>query len=355
MRLCFVSHSTSHFTKPYVDYFTSLGYEVHLVSLFREDVSNAINHHPLATFSRTLLPTLTYLRALEPVRRAVRSISPTIVHAHYLTSNGVLAAFAGCRPLVVSIHGSDLHGMRHPIRRAAARFALNHADLVNPVSQHMQSSLLSLGVDPRKLLPLSQGVETNLLRIDRSGRHDGPPRLLCTRRLEARYNCITIIRALSLLRARGIAYRATFAADGPDEASLRKEVSRRGLDDLVTFLGGYRQEALAGLLAAADIYVSAKPEDGASVSLLEAMASGLFPVVADIPGNREWLTGEGDGLLFHPYDSSALASCLEAAISNDALRRQAAQINLVRVRGQGDRATNLARLADAYRKLTRVA
>src|SRR5918996_1593451 len=111
MRICFVSHATSHFTTPYIDYFSDLGHDVHLVSLFPTQVANAVNHHPLPTFSGPGLRTLSYLRALLPVRRAVRSIAPCLVHAHYLTSNGVLAAFAGCRPLILSARGSDLHQM----------------------------------------------------------------------------------------------------------------------------------------------------------------------------------------------------------------------------------------------------
>src|SRR5919106_1139381 len=274
MRICFVSHATSHFTTPYVDYFSDLGHEVHLVSLFRTDVPKAVNHHPLRVFSRPGVRTLTYLRALLPVRRAVRSIAPGLVHAHYLTSNGVLAAFAGCRPLILSAHGSDLHQMSNPLRRAAVAYALRRADLVNPVSLHMRNVLSSLGVPPAKMLTLSQGVDSSRFIADRSERPEGPMRLVCTRRLEARYNCISIVRALWILKDGGTSFHFTFAAGGPQEGSLKREVAERGLCPDVTFLGGYRQDELPSLLAQADVYVSAKPTDGASVSLLEAMASG---------------------------------------------------------------------------------
>src|SRR5919106_1933373 len=259
MRICFVSHATSHFTTPYVDYFSDLGHEVHLVSLFRTDVPKAVNHHPLRMFSRPGVRTLTYLRALLPVRRAVRSIAPGLVHAHYLTSNGVLAAFAGCRPLILSAHGSDLHQMSNPLRRAAVAYALRRADLVNPVSLHMRNVLSSLGVAPARLLTLSQGVDTTRFVVDRSRRREGPAQVLCTRRLEAPYNCIAIVQALSILKERRVACHVTFAGTGPQEARLKREVSQRGLGADVTFLGGYRQDELPSLLARADIYVSAKP------------------------------------------------------------------------------------------------
>lgn len=47
---------------------------------------------------------------------------------------------------------------------------------------------------------------------------------------------------------------------------------------------------MGNLLNQGDILVSTSSEDGTSVSLLEAMGSGAFPIVMDIPSNREWIT-----------------------------------------------------------------
>ena len=351
MRICFVSHSTSHFTIPYVDYFAKQGHEVHVVSLFPGDVPNAVNHHPLPRFSEPGLRTLTYSRAIRPVRKMLRFIDPCIVHAHYLTSNGLVAALAGCRPLIVSARGSDLHRMWNPLRRAAVSYAVRHADLVNPVSHHQHELLLALGAPASKVLTLSQGVESDQFMHDRS-RHDaGPVRLLCTRRLEATYNCVAILRALSILKDQGVAFHCTFAAGGPQEPHLKREASALGVVGHVTFLGGYCQDELPRLLEDADVYVSAKPTDGASVSLLEAMASGVFPVVTDIPGNREWLTGKGDSLLFRRGNVRELAAGLRIAIENAHLRYDAVDVNRRRVQLYGERRKNLARLAVVYEEL----
>ena len=51
------------------------------------------------------------------------------VHAHFLTSNGMVATASGFHPLVVSARGSDVHNsVRHPARRALIRFVLQRAD-----------------------------------------------------------------------------------------------------------------------------------------------------------------------------------------------------------------------------------
>ncbi len=295
MRICYVSHSNSHFTKPYVDFFLRRGHEVHLVSLFEADLPGAIHHHPLPGPIDPVRSKLIYLRALLRVRAIVRSLEPCIVHAHYASSNGVLAAFAGVHPLVISVHGTDLGGAVGRARRALLKYALGRADLINPVSGSFDT--------------------------------------------------------LSRLREREVPFRFTFAATGPEERSLEREVLARGLSGQVTFLGGYNQDALPALLAQADVYISAARSDGASISLLEAMASGVFPVVSDVPGNRDWLSGQGDGLLFRPGDPDDLAACLEAACADEALRRSAAERNLASVRLRGERRTNLGRLEGVYARL----
>ena len=67
---------------------------------------------------------------------------------------------------------------------------------------------------------------------DRS-RHDvGLVRLLCTRRLEATYDCVVILRALSILKDNGVAFHCTFAAGGPQESHLNDRRPRSVLSDM---------------------------------------------------------------------------------------------------------------------------
>jgi glycosyltransferase involved in cell wall biosynthesis len=54
---------------------------------------------------------------------------------------------------------------------------------------------------------------------------------------------------------------------------------------------------MGDLLNQEDILVSTSSYDGTSVSLLEAMGSGAFPIVMDIPSNREWITPSLKGFL----------------------------------------------------------
>jgi glycosyltransferase involved in cell wall biosynthesis len=160
-----------------------------------------------------------------------------------------------------------------------------------------------------------------------------------------------IVRALIELARGGVDFEFTFAADGSETSTLTQMVRSAGLDEKFRFLLGYDNEDLPVMLADADIYVSASLWDGTSPALLEAMASGAFPVVSDITSNREWLTGSGDSLFFDPCREDALLQCLKTAIDDVALRRDAVTLLRQRVMAEGDRQANMAKLAEYYELL----
>lgn len=352
MRICYISHAGSHFSAPYIEYFAGQGHDVHLISLQEGDVPNAVVHHPLRRPIDPMKSGPVYLFAHRAVRRVLRAVRPDIVHAHYLTSNGFMAARCGIHPLVVSGRGSDVNdSMGHPIRRRLITYAMRKADLVNVVSLELEKKVLDLGIAAAKVLRLTQGVDAPRFMVDRTQRRPGPPRLICTRKLEPVYQCDRIVCALAGIAARGMAFAFTFAAGGGQEASLRRQVSQAGLDEHVRFHGGFRQEELPALLAEADVYVSASLRDGTSPALLEAMASGAFPVVSDIPANWEWLSGDGDGLYFDPKDELQLVEALVTAMADERLRSEAVALNRRTVQERADRETNMRVLADHYERL----
>jgi len=352
MRICYIVQSRNHFASTFVDYFARRGHEIHLISFTPEPLSNAVNHHPLAHDGQSAGKVLAYVGAIPAVRRMVRRIAPDLVHAHFLTSNGLVAAMTGFHPLVVSAHGSDVHrSMARPLRRKLIQFVMRRADLVHTVSRDLAINVASLGVPTEKTVALSQGVEVARFAEPRARRTDGLVHIICTRTLQSPYQPHTIVEALHQLAGAGVSFRMTFAARGRDEEAVRRHVGERGLADRVDFLGGYDLEALPRLLAGADVYVSAALWDGTSLSLLEAMAAGAFPVVTDCPANREWLAERDAGLFFPAEDADTLAQRLATAVASPELRDAAAERNRRKVAEDGDRERNLGLLADYYERL----
>ena len=81
------------------------------------------------------------------------------------------------------------------------------------------------------------------------------------------------------------------------------------------------------------------------------MACGAFPVVSDIPANREWIEPGTNGLLFPPGDGSALAERLAAAWADPAARDAAAARNRRIVEERADFRTNMERIEARFASL----
>ena len=71
---------------------------------------------------------------------------------------------------------------------------------------------------------------------------------------------------------------------------MRRILEQGDVLDRVHFGGQVGYDNLPLYYGASDLYLSASHSDGSSVSLMEALASGLPVLVSDIPGNREWIS-----------------------------------------------------------------
>jgi glycosyltransferase involved in cell wall biosynthesis len=87
------------------------------------------------------------------------------------------------------------------------------------------------------------------------------------------------------------------------------------LRDRVHSLGPVLHQRVEQLMRAADIFVLASRRESTSFALIEALATGLTPVVTDIPSLR-FLTGNGTvGKLWPCGDGHALATALRSAVA----------------------------------------
>jgi glycosyltransferase involved in cell wall biosynthesis len=121
------------------------------------------------------------------------------------------------------------------------------------------------------------------------------------------------------------------------------------LRDRVHLLGRVPHARIETLMRAADLFVLGSHREGSSFSLIEALATGLTPVVTDIPSLRA-LTGNGAvGALWPRGDSRALADALRSTAASLGPRTRAA------VRAHFDEHLSSAaigrKLAAAYREV----
>lgn len=355
MRICFISLGTFNHIGPYLDYFRTAGHEVSFVSMSPGPDRGVPTYNVgLGGKYSESRGKWKYPISMVRARRLIKKLKPDIVHAHYVTSCGLTALVCGFHPTVVTAHGSDLTvGIKSRIWRPLLKRIFEFSDCVNTVSPNLRDMVKSLGISQDKIETLTLGIDTDKFSFSQRPRLEKPRvlRLICTRRLESVFDHHTIIDALVLLKEKQIKFEMTFAGDGSLLGELTQRVSDVGLDDSVKFAGKLDNDDLPQVLSRHDVYLSASLWDGASLSLLEAMATGLFPIVSDIKANSTWLEHNVDGLLHKVGDSEDLAKCIMRFCNHPQLAADAAGRNRRKVVESADRATNMRRLERIYEEL----
>jgi glycosyltransferase involved in cell wall biosynthesis len=291
---------------------------------------------------------------LAGLQQQLREARPDIVHGHYLSDYGFLAATGGVRPLVTTAWGSDVlrDTKESAITNGITRWVIHESALVTYNADVLGRACAGLGARKDQLLKVVLGVDSLFLDGPATPQAKRPPVIVSHRNLDRTiFNVDVIINAMpAVLRSVPDALLLV-GNSGRLEPGLRELAARLGLGAQVRFIGHAKdQRELAERLAGAAVYVAVPDSDGSSVTLLEAMASGSFPVVSDIPSNREWVAPDG-GLLVPPRDSSALAEALIQALEDPSRRQQAAERNRAFIAEHGAWDRNMARMERAYREL----
>ena len=218
--------------------------------------------------------------------------------------------------------GSDVL-LASGLQKHVSRVTLTAADAVVANGKFLATRTREL-VPTANLTALYMGVDVE--RFSFSERSAGSPTFVCTRGFLGVYDNATIVRAFGGLGDVPSDIAIDFLSTGPllaESIALADQLIPPSWRGRMVFSGGVSDSAIKDALQSASYYLSASLSDGASSSLLEAMACGLFPIISDIPANREWITHEKNGLLFPAGDDSALSACIGRAIVGEPWMAQA--------------------------------
>jgi len=297
------------------------------------------------------------------VRHLVKIIKPDIVDGHFITVYGFLAACSGFHPLVVSAWGSDMlvQPKINLISKFTAKYALKKADIIIclfPIDV-VERQITELGIDSNKIRPVLLGVDTSEFnpshcdeKIRRTLNIDKPqPVVISTRSLAPIYDVETLVEAIPLVLAEIPQAKFLIAGTGEQQDYLMELARTLGVSDNANFIGWVPRSELPKYLSSADVYVSSSLSDGTSNSLLEAMASGLAPIVTDIPANRPWVNDGKNGFLFPARDCKTLAAKVIYLLNNEEARKSFGDRSRELVQQKAEQYAEMKKLEGVYHEL----
>jgi len=301
----------------------------------------------------------TWLHLIPDFESVLDRIRPDLVHAGPVQSCGFMTALAGFRPFLVMSWGSDIlvDGDRDEMWRWITRYTIKHSDMLLcdcqavrlKVQQFVPYSYerivqLPWGID---LHQFSLGVDSLRLR-SRMGWENSFV-ILSTRSWEQIYGIDILLDAFRRAYAQNSGLRLMLLGDGSLAPRVQRFIADHGLTDVVYRPGMVSHEQLPGYFRAADLYLSCTYSDGTSISLLEAMATGLPVVVTDGPANWEWVLPGVNGWLAPVGDCEAFAQALlQASGMKQIERARISQQNRQVAEERANWGVNFAKLLAAY-------
>jgi glycosyltransferase involved in cell wall biosynthesis len=101
---------------------------------------------------------------------------------------------------------------------------------------------------------------------------------------EGRKGVLLVMKALAIVKQRGIPFHYIFAGSGPESRFLLKQRDAMGLTDEIDILPNLKREAYLEHLEKTHIYLLPSLRDNSPVALMEAMLARCVPIVADCNG-----------------------------------------------------------------------
>jgi glycosyltransferase involved in cell wall biosynthesis len=295
-------------------------------------------------FSRSRLE-----RAVVLAHRIVRLGSPPL-YVHFAHRPATIARFAarlaGVR-YALSAHAKDI--WLTPDRELAGK--VRDAEIVLTCTQAGHDRLLRLAGGRTPVRLAYHGVD--LSRPLRGHREHDVPVVLSVGRLVEKKGHATLLRAVALLRERGVGLRLRIVGDGPLWPVLQRLTHELALGDTVSFLGPLTAAEVrveydnADIFALACIELENGDRDGIPNVILEAMAHGLAVVSTTGSGVAEAVVDGRSGLLAAPGDPHAFAAALTRVLHHRTLREQLGRAARWRVESTFDSRANLPVVLDA--------
>ncbi len=272
-----------------------------------------------------------------------------IIHAHWILPQGIIAIIAKFifrKPVVVTVHGSDIFGLRS--LDYVKKFVLKHCnvctvnskstfDAVKELYPKTNISLIPMGVDFQMFNREKRDENWRKKFGNKAQIILGVGRLIKWKGFEY------LIRAFYHVLGKFPDAKLVIVGSGPEEGDLREIANELDIEinkDLF-FLGNVEHSNLSHIYATSDLFVSPSITDsrtgekeGQGLVILEALASGLPVVASKNGGIVDMIDGRSTGLLFNERDYEDLSKKIIYILSNDEIGKRLSENGLKFVRNK---------------------
>ena len=312
------------------------------------------------------------------LRKVIREIKPDLIHAGPIQNCAFLVALSGFRSLLTMSWGYDLvmDADKSVLMRLVTSYTLKRSAFFTSDANVTRDNAVSFGMELEKTVIFPWGTEiehfvprkeeSGALRLSKGGKKEAKPAsqkskvesrksvtLFCSRTWESIYGVDVLAKAFVKVASVNPDVNLILLGGGSQGGHIRQILMKGGVMERVHFGGQVGQRDLPRWYHMADVYISPSHVDGTSVTLLEALASGLPCLVSNIAGNKEWIEDGVNGWLFRDGDVDDLAEKILSAIKSRRSFKKIGEVARKTAEEKADWKKNFGKLLDAYNVIAR--
>lgn len=325
-RILLLADATSSHTQKWAEAVRSLGFDVMIFSFSNPDDDrytklgiNLANDQKLiqdSGFSQSDLKKSSYLKHLSKLKKIVVDYKPDLVHAHYATSYGLMAALCGFKPYLVSVWGSDIFDFpkRSFLHKTVLKYNLSKAECVVSSSNVMAEEVKKYFNG--RIVTIPFGIDLAL--FSRKIQRHNVITVGIIKSMEDHYGIESLIKAFRLVKDRfpEKILRLLLIGGGTKIENYRNLAMELGISDVTEFRGKIPQQLVPDAHNEIDIFVNPSVHESFGVSVLEASASGNPVIVTNVGGLKEVVVDKLTGLIVDQGNDEELAKAISYFVVN---------------------------------------
>jgi glycosyltransferase involved in cell wall biosynthesis len=328
-RILFLADVNSSHTQKWAKSLALDGFKIGIFSLNKLESSDRLNHANIDLLYEGnkvkhfgSLSKLSYLLVLPRLIYFIFKYKPSIIHAHYATSYGLLGALVTVfSPLFVSVWGSDLLDFPNKgfFHKLAIKFVFFRAKKICVTSSLLKKEITKYTSKQALVIPF--GIDLDVF-YDFHLYNNSSFTFGCIKHLEKIYNIDKVILAFNLLlkKYNNVSVKLLLVGDGKERESLKALVKFYNLTDHVIFAGAVNHKSIPWFINKLDVLVNVSEMESFGVSVGEAMACKTPVIVSNLEGFHDLVPDEKIGLITKSTGVEDIFNCMEKYFLNRSLR-----------------------------------
>lgn len=328
IKVLLLSDTYSEHTEKWAISLADSGIEIGLFS-FNKASYEWYNHKNITVFfepdkkinAESTFTKLSYIKYVSILKKIIKHFKPTILHAHYATSYGLVGALSGFKPFVLSIWGSDVYDFptKSKLHKKIFQYNLNKADVLMSTSHIMKQEILKYTQKEIVVTPFGVDVKT-------FSKKENPLKKANTiyigtiKPIEEKYGITTIINAAKLVIEINKTLNFKFLLIGPSNNIdvYKTQIETLQLTNYFEIIGRVPFDKINAYHNLLDIFLNVSIDDSESfgVAAVEAMACETPVIVTDVGGLKEVVNNGEFGSVIPKNDAKALANAITEFITN---------------------------------------